>query len=177
MWLVSDLTSPAGIGELEHSSDRAVGVIVGAIVDSMLSDALRREFRRDESPYSAKVRKEIFQSEGPLGTFGAKIGMSYLMGYFTPEAHTDLQNLKNIRNLFAHYAEHNTFKSQKIQALCSNFALINTRIRGPSAWMTRGSKTHVYDSVSSGDNYICLNLVNPDDALKEPKERFINTAK
>lgn len=178
MWLTQESKDLQAIDELEKGSDRSVGVIAGALIDARLSEMLRRDLRRDDTGYSARVRKNVFDPEGPLGTFGAKINLAYLMGYFTADAHSDLQALKKIRNLFAHYREHDTFDTDQLRTLCSNFRLIDDRVRPPSASMKIGDGERIpMDSVGRHDNFIWLSLVDSDRVLKTPRGRFISTAK
>src|SRR5258708_23621100 len=97
-WFTREIKDLKVIDELEKSSDRAVAVIAGALVDSELSNLIRTDLHLDDTNYSKKVRKEVFHPEGPLGNFGPRINLAYLMGYFSQDSHTDLLNLKNIRN-------------------------------------------------------------------------------
>lgn len=119
MWFMKDTVG--ALDELEEGSDRTIGVVAGAIVNSFLTDALKNELSRDDTPYSKDIQNNVFQPDGPLGNFGAKIWMAYLLGYFTQDAHDDLLNFKYIRNLFAHYSEHNSFHTQRIKDRCANF--------------------------------------------------------
>jgi hypothetical protein len=48
MWLSRDHLDENAIKELEKASDRAVGIIAGAMVDSHLYDALSRFLRGDD---------------------------------------------------------------------------------------------------------------------------------
>jgi DNA-binding MltR family transcriptional regulator len=128
MWLATDSKEFEAIEELEQgASERNLGVVAGAIVDSKLSHVLRRALG-DDSPYSKKVRAELFNPDGPLGSFGSRISMAFLLGLLTEKGHTDLQTFKKIRNLFAHYAEHGTFASQRIRDLCRNLLLVDERV-------------------------------------------------
>jgi DNA-binding MltR family transcriptional regulator len=175
MWTVKDFKP---IEELAQASDRAVAIIAGALADSKLSDLIRADFHLDDEPHTRAVRKEVFNHDGPLGSFGAKINLAYLSGYLTQDGHKDLTNLKNIRNLFAHYAEHNTFAGQKIKALCDNFRAVNTNVGGPAAWAEAEDGTRrTFDSITIVGNKLLLNAADPDFLTGTPKGRFLGTAK
>lgn len=170
----------AAIDELEQGTDRVAAVIAGAIVDTRLSEMLRQDLRRDDSNYSAKIRNELFNADGPLGNFGAKVGLAYLMGYYSEEANADLRTFAKIRNLFAHYAQHKSFGSDQVRALCSNFKLINTRVRetGSSTQGVKSGKITRMETVGfSSRTGVSIQLIDAATILKEPKGRFIATAK
>ena len=121
MWVAFSDSTRKALAELETGSDRVIAVVGGAIIDSSLTDVLKQDLSIDTSDFTREIQGLVFQPDGPLGNFGAKISMAYLLGYFTREAHNDLQNFKSIRNLFAHYSEHNSFETQKIKDRCANF--------------------------------------------------------
>lgn len=68
---------------------------------------------------SKKLREEIFEGKNaPLGTLSAKIDISCALGLITPEQRTTLNNIRKVRNAFAHadtfiYFGHETFESHK----------------------------------------------------------------
>jgi hypothetical protein len=164
--------------ELETGSDRVIAVVAGAIIDSSLTDVLKKELNRDGSDYTREIQGHVFRPDGPLGNLGAKIWMAYLLGYFTHQAHDDLQNFAKIRNFFAHYSEHNSFETQKIKDRCANFKLVDQRINPPTATVTypTGTKEHI-DCLAGGPLGFTLNLANFEEATKTSKGRFIATAK
>lgn len=172
MWVNFRVGTVENFAELERGSDRTIGVVASAVVESYLTGALKKEIHRDDTPYSNQVRSDTFNHDGPLGSFGAKIQLAYLMGYLTPEAHRDLTNLKNIRNQFAHYAEQHSFATDKIRDRCANFTLINERTRD-----IPGATIPSLNGMSVEDVKIYLDLACRDEILATPKGRFVNTAK
>jgi hypothetical protein len=98
MWLARGIIGFETLKELESGPDRTVGIVAGAVVESSIEIAIKKELCKDQSDYGKKVQADLFSSDGVLGTFGAKIGMAFLLGYFSPEAHRDILNLKYIRN-------------------------------------------------------------------------------
>ncbi len=179
MWVAFSASTRKAFSELESGSERVIGVVAGAIIDSLLTDAIKDELKLDSSEHVRKVQDDFFQPDGVGGAFGAKIMLAYLLGYFTPEAYDDLMKFKYIRNQFAHYSQFNSFDIQHINDRCEKFKLIDKRIRPPAAsvtYMTSG-KTVLIDSYSTGLDGFYLNVVNYDEALKTPKGRFIATAK
>ena len=179
MWYTLSKRLDDAIKELEKSSDRAIGIIAGAMVDSQLYEALSHFLHGDDEAYSTKVRKDMFGSDGPLGSFGARTNLAYLLGLITEDAHADLQTFGKIRNSFAHYTEHDTFETESIKARCSNFKLIKkyvTTVTKPE--LTASGQCQLQDSISiSADKVITLNLVDAEAVLSTPKGRFIATTK
>jgi hypothetical protein len=107
---------------------------------------------------------KMFRSSGALGTFSSKIGLAYLMGMITEEAFRDLENMKDIRNKFAHHLDVGSFTVQAIANRCLNFKMVDR---------------YVIDPVNGvpGDSSALFGLaVNGARArLKEPKDRYLLT--
>jgi DNA-binding MltR family transcriptional regulator len=76
-------------------------------------------------PISAKERKELFDgsSNGPLGSFSSRIRLGYAMGLFGPNAKSELEHVKAIRNAFAHGALSLDFKHKDIKQACEKLNL------------------------------------------------------
>lgn len=179
MWVPTDERTLAAIKELETASDRAAAIVIGTLVESTLTEALRTLLRRDTSDYLRKIHAQMFGPDGPLGTFGAKIGLGYLLAMFTEKAHADLQNIKNIRNVFAHYAEHSSFGSQKLTDMCANLTLPDTNVMGPVTYRPQGDVTRaaVIDAIfydEQGRTHLCLK--EHEAAKQTPRGRFTCTA-
>ena len=115
----------------------------------------------------------MFQPDGPLGNLGPKSWMMYLLGYLSESALRDLATFMKIRNLFAHYSEHNSFESQKVRDICANFKLLKSNVL--KSEVVHDNK--LTDGVRFSDKGICLLLVQYDEAMRTPKGRFIAVAK
>lgn len=179
MWLVSDSKERAAIKELDQASDRTVGIISGAIIDSKLSEVLMRALG-DDSPYSKKIRSELFRPDGPLGNFRTKIKCAYLIGLLTEEGCADMQTFTKIRNRFVHYAEDGTFGAQRITALCRNFNIIDKRVF-EQVMLVRGTEEQQL-RVDLGaavieNRELHMALKKKDGDTSNPKWRFASSAK
>jgi DNA-binding MltR family transcriptional regulator len=173
MWLGINPTTIAAFAEIENGSDRTIAVVSGAIVDSAVTDILRRDIKRDDSTYNRDIQNRVFQPEGPLGNLGPKSWMMYLLGYLSENALDDLASFIKIRNLFAHYSEHNSFESQKVRDRCANFNLLKSNVL--KSEVVHDNK--LTDGVRFSDEGICLLLVQYDEAMRTPKGKFIAVAK
>lgn len=105
------------IKELTNSSDRAKVVLGSAVIEELLERVLKKFFVQDKD----KIEKTFEGATGFLGTFSAKIKMAFLLGLISEELQKDLDNLRNIRNKFAHNILGCDFNNQSIKGLCNNF--------------------------------------------------------
>jgi DNA-binding MltR family transcriptional regulator len=98
-----------------HDSNRAVGVMWPAIVENRLIALLRATFIKDE-----KRAESMLSPSGPLGNFGAKINLAYLLGLYGKEVHQDLVTVSKIRNKFAHDITVKEFETDPIKSYIQN---------------------------------------------------------
>jgi hypothetical protein len=83
--------------EMINSSDRAAIIISAAALDALLVQLLRL-FLVDD-----KDTEKLFEYQGPLGSFGARIRMSYYLGLISGDERADLKTIQDMRNDYAHY--------------------------------------------------------------------------
>ncbi|UJW80100.1 MltR family transcriptional regulator [Hydrogenophaga sp. SL48] len=100
---------------LTQESDRGCALFAAAYLDVCLENLLRRCFVENK-----KAKEDLFESQGPLSTFSAKIKMAYYLGKIAPSERKDLDTIRSIRNDFAHHAENIDFDNQSIRDRCSN---------------------------------------------------------
>lgn len=81
--------------EFYGESDRACGILFASWVELLVERAIKYKLKRD--PPTA-----LFDFEGPLGTFSAKIMMAYALELFGSKTNHDLLLIRTIRNEFAH---------------------------------------------------------------------------
>lgn len=73
---------------------------------------------------STVATNEVFDNNGSLGTFSAKIGLAYCMGLISENEHRLLQTIRKIRNSFAHGTCTVAFScSDSIKDLVSNLSI------------------------------------------------------
>lgn len=89
-------------------------------------------------------RDRLFSSYGPLGSFSAKITLSHALGLFGQRTRHDLDNLKAIRNAFAHTNLDIDFDTPEVAALCEKFnclkGLEDRDGRGPQELLSIATK-------------------------------------
>jgi len=99
----------------ENVSDRSSALVLANIVENRLTELLRLCMRDDK-----KLADELFNSSGPLGPFGTKIRLAYMLGLLSQEAYKDLMAVSRIRNKFAHDLSVTTFSNQQIHDWIKN---------------------------------------------------------
>lgn len=85
------------IEEFKGESDRACVILGASKLDQILGLILERFLL--PCPNS---QDQIFTNNGPLGTFSAKIDMTYRLGLIDSEACRAIHMVRKIRNTFAH---------------------------------------------------------------------------
>jgi DNA-binding MltR family transcriptional regulator len=85
------------IATFTKQTDRGCALVAAAWVDDALAEYVRAVLRPDQH-----VSDQLFQSEGPLGTFSARIKIAYMFGLIERYEYEDLEIIRSIRNEFAH---------------------------------------------------------------------------
>src|SRR4051812_5067192 len=76
----------ASIGPRENDDDRTAAIVVAAIVENLLADTIRNKMQHLNSTED----KALFENNGPLATFSAKIQVAYAMKLFNKNVVHDL---------------------------------------------------------------------------------------
>ena len=107
------------VEEMTEQSDRGVAIVGSAWVEEALYVTLEA-FLHPES----KAWKRLFEGNGPLATFSAKIDLLHVLGLISEIVRADLHAIREVRNEFAHQIAHKIshaklgFGSQHIQDKC-----------------------------------------------------------
>jgi DNA-binding MltR family transcriptional regulator len=78
-----------------RETDRGFAIGAATVLDSLMEILLRKRMIQ-------AVPTEIFSAYGPLGSFSAKIDISYYLGFISKGDHAELHTIRRIRNEFAH---------------------------------------------------------------------------
>jgi hypothetical protein len=96
--------------EINLQSHRAAAVLGGALVEDALQFAIKTHFvylsRSDED--------KLFDYQGPLASFDAKIRVGYAIALYGPVVRNDLDVIRRIRNGFAHARKPITFDTSQV---------------------------------------------------------------
>ncbi len=86
--------------EITIERDRGAALIMAGFLDAKLTDAIKACLRSDKD-YLTK----LFKPGGPIGAFGTKVDLGYLLKLYRKETRRDLEAVVTIRNRFAHAPE------------------------------------------------------------------------
>ncbi len=89
--------------DLAGESDRGCVLVGAALLEERLEELFRAVFNRNSA--SKKLQDSLFESNGPLATFSAKVKLAYSLGLVDKSIFDDLETVRRIRNEFAHSAE------------------------------------------------------------------------
>lgn len=84
--------------EVRSSNSRAAVLLAGAFIEQLLLGAIKLNL----IAMSKADTKSLFEFQGPLGTFSAKIAMGFALDLYGKKLRLDLDAIRKIRNDFAH---------------------------------------------------------------------------
>lgn len=152
--------------EIKRSSDRAIGIIGGALVEERLTVFLQRNTRDDQGLW-----KERTHPSGPFGSFAVKIDIAFMFGLISKEARRDMIKIKDIRNEFAHNFNIKDFENPRIKSKSMSIHLVDEYVmdsrvipsdnRAAAKWMKEQFTSRTFR----------IGHANYDKT--EPKQRFV----
>jgi hypothetical protein len=110
--------------EFYGTSARAVVILQASMVEKHLEDAITSIVSPDLSNTS---KKELFEFEGPIGSFSDKIAIAYAFGIFGKKTKHDLDLIRMLRNGFAHCMEPMTFSTAQVAAVCKHLQVPDSK--------------------------------------------------
>lgn len=120
---IDPASDPSGVLAIQQEfyggSDRGTAILQASALETILEDALSRVMR----PLSSDDKGRIFDGQGPLSTFSAKILLGYVLGVYGPKFRHDLDLIRELRNGFAHVRHALTFDIPQISAVCEHLQI------------------------------------------------------
>lgn len=113
-----DATLRAMLEEVGRRPLRASVITATALMDTMLEKVISAFIIEDAD------KKALFDYSGCMGTFSAKIEMSYVLGLISKELRDDLNRYRKIRNICAHNIVIDADAENKIKSKIDNFSLL-----------------------------------------------------
>ena len=108
------------VRDSHNKSDRAVAIVGAALLKSQLEQLLSAFFVQDEGEIAA-----LIGGERPLGSFGARVRLAYLIGLISKEEHEDLWAVNQIDGAFTRDMGEMSFEEQPVRAWCLEMRLPN----------------------------------------------------
>ena len=102
--------------QLIRSDDRSLAIAATAAIEQTLIRLLQKFL----IPLDDKGLAETFyDQDGLLATFSRQIKMAYLLGLFPKKLRDDLDNIRRLRNVFAHWAFELKFTEPLVAEICA----------------------------------------------------------
>ena len=117
-------------GPFRAESDRACAVLGAALIDERLKQLFDRRLH-----YSNEA---LLLHSGVLGSFSSRISVARALTWITDDVRFDLDQIRDIRNKFAHNADHElSFEDQSIADRCKTLNVAQTLVDAHEALATR----------------------------------------
>ncbi len=99
--------------QLVQESDRGLCLLAIGRMDNVLTEFLQLKLLGSKT-----FKRDLFNNNGPLGTFSSKIKMCLAMGLISNGYYQEIEVMRKIRNIFAHSDQPITFESKEVETLC-----------------------------------------------------------
>lgn len=98
--------------ELEHETDRAVVIVVGALLDEALKETVKNRLLP-----AVKSERCVFSGGNcPISSFSARIDLCYQLGLISDVMQRDLHIIRKLRNDFAHNPFELSFDDESVKS-------------------------------------------------------------
>lgn len=115
---IYDLPAEEHMERLDSESDRGVIILMGSYIEDALGFSLRNAFIDAQGVKSETDVKDIdalFDFQGPVGTFSAKIKMAYALGIISRAAREIADVFREMRNAAAHIQGDISFETASLK--------------------------------------------------------------
>jgi hypothetical protein len=141
-------------GPFRAESDRACAVLGAALLDARLESLYDRRLRDS--------KQELLSSNGPLGTFSARIRLARALVWISEDVRYDLDQVRSIRNEFAHNFDHElSFSTQSIADKCRTLRVAQVLI---------DANEHAASTPHSNLSAAVIRAMGP--VFEPPRQRF-----
>lgn len=115
------------MGELRERTHMGTVLTWSAWVETVLTYVLESHMPKP----SGNILKELYENNGPLSTFSAKIKIARAFGFIGDELAAEINKLRAIRNKFAHTEKHLNLRSPEIVKLVSKLDTAKQHLDDP----------------------------------------------
>ncbi len=105
---------------LKGESDRGLALVGHAYLDDALDEFLHAYFLDDP-----EVVRQLLRQGGPIGSFKTRCDLAYALGLLGPDMFSDLDQIREIRNEFAHRYSSLDFSTSPAFDRCQNLKIPN----------------------------------------------------
>ncbi|MCJ2121020.1 hypothetical protein [Methylobacterium sp. J-077] len=115
-------TATKVLGQFSRENDRTAAIVIGSFLDDFLLLALKS--RLVDSP----ELDNYFKPDGACGSMGAKCRLGLLLGLYTRPFYKDLRRMGDIRNIFAHNIDIDSFNHDRVKNICGNLTIVKSNV-------------------------------------------------
>ena len=174
-WITSSKEEQEFLVQLDQHPDRVAGILVAAIIDDRLTEAIKSHWYDMKVGGGGKVLTRLFGYDGPLANFGARINIGFGIGLYGEQMCKDMHAIREIRNKFAHKLTHKDFQDAKIIDLAMSLKLYE-RFPPKSDGEIQGygpAQARTYTAFQRANSYLGVTQFKKTD---EPRVRFMRCA-
>lgn len=95
------------------------------LLTAMLENELDRSIDSWLGELTADVRKDMYDRDGPMGTFARKITLASALGIIGAVSQENFRLIRTVRNAFAHAKIPIKFDTAEVAAVCAGLTRIN----------------------------------------------------
>jgi hypothetical protein len=95
------------------------------LLTSMLENELDRSIDNWLGELAEDLRKDMYDRDGPMGTFARKITLASALDIIGPVSQENFRLIRNVRNAFAHAKTPTKFDTDEVAAVCAGLTRIN----------------------------------------------------
>jgi hypothetical protein len=132
MWSIRNQYDVEVWQEIEATSDRIMAIVSAAFIEERLADAIKLRLLRDP-----KQLKKLFDPDGALGAYEAKVALGYLLNIYVDETRRNLMAIGSIRNRFAHRSRIAIFDHKDLEPFFKEITL--PTVSEPTCQQTAGT--------------------------------------
>lgn len=108
--------------QLLSETDRGMCLLAVGKIDTVLMEILQKKLLGTKS-----LKRDLFGSNGPLGTLSSRLKLSYSLGILSQSHYREADAIRQIRNKFAHSDKPINFDSLEIVELSNNLKSIKVQ--------------------------------------------------
>jgi len=102
-----------------NANDRATALVTATRLEHEIERAIQTHFvQLSEDQISA-----LFDGDGPLSNLAAKVRLAHALGIFGKRTKTDLDIIRNVRNVFAHSWKNVGFADEAVAEACGGLSM------------------------------------------------------
>jgi hypothetical protein len=174
MWVNLTPEEAAAAAELDALPDRAAAIVGATILEAKLGNRLKRDLPNFVIKGNNTLHDRIFNFQGPLGPFSARIDAGFILKIYDEATWRDLDIIRRIRNDFAHTTVIGSFTNDSIRERCGNLKVCDN----DRAFSEYSSENHALASAaetldSSGKLDFMLHVPDLEARRADPKQRYL----